>query len=136
MRWKLFSLLFLIIISLTKSNKIGCLFDKDVYFAFENVTDSPTNQLIHVKGYSKYRNGWFGIGFSKNETITKDSILIMAYLPSTIVQLKNHSYETRNLTDVDILSPTIIDIPISDKKGFEFYINISKLIGKKCSICL
>jgi hypothetical protein len=104
--------------------------NKDVYFTFENSSDSATNELIHVEGFSKYRIGWFGVGFSKNRTITTDSILIISYLPTTVVQLANHSFTPLNNSQVDFISPLIVEFPLSDKKSFEFHINISKLVDK------
>jgi hypothetical protein len=115
---------------LGETKKLACLMNKDVYFTFENSSESATNELIRVEGFSKYKIGWFGVGFSKNRTITTESILIISYLPSTVAQLANHSFTPMNKSQVDFLSPLIVDFPLSDKKSFEFHINISKLVDK------
>eukprot|EP01080_Neovahlkampfia_damariscottae_P010754 gene10754-3373_t len=123
---RLLVLLVFSVIATVYSNQQGCLFDNNIYFAFENVTDTPTNQLVHVTGYSKNPKRWFGIGFSKDQKLTTDSILIISY-STTVLQYKN---QTKNSTQ-DYLSANIINFPIIQKKGFEFFINISKLVDKK-----
>eukprot|EP01080_Neovahlkampfia_damariscottae_P012077 gene12077-5570_t len=105
-----------------------CIAWKNNYIKINNVTDSPTNELIEIEAFSKSLTGWFGIGFSENITVSANSILIFAKSPNTIFQLNNHTAAQKNQSQ--LISPSFLsDIQyiLADKKGFKTYINVTNL---------
>jgi hypothetical protein len=128
---KLVILLFLF--QFTFQQKTGCLIWKNNYIKFQNVSESPNNELIQIEAFSKYLTGWFGVSFSKNTTLDASSIMIYAAYPNSAYQIFNHSNIPMNESEV-VKGPILLkdfQYFLANKKGLKAYLNVTHLKGMK-----
>jgi C1A family cysteine protease len=122
----LFSFLLISQILLISSKKIGCIIWKNNYITLQNVTETPDNSLIQIDVYSKHLTGWFGVSFSKNETLDASSVMIYASYPNTAHQIFNHTLQKSNESSVvGIILNLGIQSYLEDKKSFTAFLNVS-----------
>jgi hypothetical protein len=126
-------IIFFLLFQFTFQQKIGCLIWKNNYIKFQNVSESPNNELIQIEAFSKYLTGWFGVSFSKNSTIDSSSIMIYAAYPNSAYQIFNHSNIPLNESEA-VKEPTLMkdfQYFLSNKKGLKAYLNVTYLKGMK-----
>jgi hypothetical protein len=130
---KLLLIFLLLSLHFTHQQKVGCLVWQNNYINFQNVSESPDNQLIKIEAFSKYLTGWFGISFSKNKTLDASSILIYASYPNLAFQTFNHSTIPHTQSDAVKGPQLLTDIQyiLANKKGIRAYLNVTHLKGMK-----
>jgi hypothetical protein len=113
-------------INLICSKKIGCIIWKNNYITIQNVSETPDNSLIQIDVYSKRLTGWFGVSFSKNNSLDASSIMIYAENPNTAYSIFNHTLQKSNESSVVGTALNLgIQTYLEDKKSFTAFLNVS-----------